>query len=321
MTLQTPHPGAPRNPFQGLPEPEPFYRSPEFTRFAIFAGLLAAFGIVAFLIVSNTGRKAAAELTRAEQQAALPKLISPEDEEARQLRLSSLLEGSLADTQNGTDFVETTGYRKLLQVVASYPKNEFERRAVRLLDYDQSLADPDAWRGEFVWTRGILLNLYAERLRDPVFGMTDVYRGILADGDGEKGLFFDLPGEPPAGLNLRKDPVDVFGIFYRTVQYETLAPEKQGDPQVLTVPYLVIQSIRNVERPKGDPTGFMQDHSGKLLVGAGVVIFTARLLIYLFQRRAKRSRTVVRGSGPAFRDMFDTKIRQEKRTDGPRSET
>ncbi|MFN0006902.1 MAG: hypothetical protein ACKVXR_03265 [Planctomycetota bacterium] len=313
----TPSTPPPRKPFAGMPEPEPFYRTPEFQRFVGLLGVFAIVGLIAFYFFSVQKKKVAVEQAATAREATLPKLLSPEDAEARATKLSTLLEGSLSDTQNGTDFVETTGYRKLLQIVASYPAEEVERRAVRKLDYGAAMADPDAWRGEFVWRRGIVLNLYAERLRDPVFGMTDVYRGILAEADGEMGVFFDLPGAPPE-FELRRDPVDVYGIFYRTVRYEPLSPQVKEN-LVRTVPYLVVRSIRKVEDAKADPTGFLGNPLVVTIVGAGLVLFLMRLLIYLFQRRRRRSRAPALGREAGFREMFEKKLRQEKRTEGPRS--
>lgn len=316
MTDTPPTPHLPRQPFAGMPEPEPFYRTPEFQRFVGLLGVFAIVGLIAFYFFSVQRKKVAAEQTAAVREATLPKLLSPEDAEARATRLSTIHEGSLSDTQNGTDFVETTGYRKLLQILASYPKEEVERRAVRHLDYEAAIADPDAWRGEFVWTRGIVMELYAERLRDPVFGMTDVYRGVLAEGNGTDGLFFDLPEAPPE-FDLRLDPVDVYGIFYRTVRYEPFSPQVKEN-LVRTVPYLVVRSIRKVEDAKADPRGFLEHPLVVTFVGAGLVLITMRLLIYLFQRRRRRSRAPALSRESGFREMFEKKLRQEKRTEGPR---
>jgi hypothetical protein len=312
--MTDPAPRSPRRPFPDRPPPEPFYGTSEFRRFGLIVGGLAVVSVLGFFILSQMQRNAA-ELAERERQAALPKLLSPDERQARQDRLSSLFEGALLDSENATGFGETAGYHKLLQVVASYPPGEIEERAVRRLDYAAAMADPDAWRGEFVWARGIVLNLWAERLRDPVFGATDVYRGILSDGDGRDALFFDLPDRPPE-IELRKEAVDVFGVFYRTAQYEPLAPLK-GDPPVRNVPYLVVKSIRRVVKPRGDPAGFLRDNYGLALVGAGVVIFGARLLIYLFQRRSRRSRAPTRPRGPDFKDLFETKLRQDRRTMRP----
>lgn len=317
MTHLSPTPGSPRKPFAGMNEPEPFYRTPEFLRFIGLLGVMAVVAILFLYFTSTQRKKAAAEQAAAAREAALPKLLSPEEAEARRDKLSTILEGSLSDTQNGTDFVETTGYRRLVQILASYSHEEIERRAVRRLDYAASVADPDAWRGEFVWTRGIVLNLWAERLREPIFGMEDVYRGILADGDGANGVFFDLTEAPP-DLDLRTEPVDVYGIFYRTVQYEPLAPQVK-EHLVRTVPYVMVRSIRKVEKAKSNPAGFLADHYVAALVGAALVIFTTRLLIYLFQRRSRRSRAPARAREAGFKEMFEKKLRQEKRTEGPRS--
>jgi len=312
MSDSSPTPPPPRKPFAEQREAEPFHRSPEFQRFVWLLGGLAVVGILGFYFASKAQEKEKLERAATAQERSLPPLLPPQEQEAREKRLSTLLEGSLTDSQNGTDFVETTGYRRLLQIITSYPREEVEQRAVRHLDYEAALADPDAWRGEFVWTRGVIADLWAERLREPLFGMTDVYRGILAEGDGKQGLFFDLPESPP-GVDLRKEAVDVFGIFYRTVQYEPLVPETK-EQTIRTVPYLVVKTVRRVEKPKSDPAGFLKDHYVVALVGAALVIFTTRLLMYLFQRRSRRSRAPARVREAGFRDMFETKLRQDRRT-------
>ena len=316
MPDPSPNPPPPRQPFAGMRAPDPFYRTPEFGRFMMLLGLMAVCGLLFLYVTSSQRKRLAAEAAAAAREAELPKLLTPEEAEARRTRLSTILEGSLTDTENGTDFVETTGYRRLLQILTSFPHEEVERRAVRRLDYEAAVRDPDAWRGEFVWTRGIVAELYAERLRDPVFGLTDVYRGVLTEGNGTNGVYFDLPELPP-GLELRKDPVDVYGVFYRTVRYETLNPQVE-EQRVRTVPYLVIRSLRKVEDPDADPTAFLQNPFVGTFVGVGLVLIVVRLLIYLFQRRSRRSR-VPPGPRPAgFKELFEKKLRQERRTEGPR---
>lgn len=318
MTDASPTPGRPHNPFRGVSEPEPFHRSPEFQRFIWLAGMLVVVGIVGFYFASNASRKEAAETAVAEQTAALPPLLGPEERQAREDRLSTVLEGSLADTKNATDFSETSGYRRLIQILMSFPAEEVEQRAVRKLDYAAAMADPDAWRGEFVWARGLVAEMYANRLKNPVFGMQDVYQGILTEGDGTNGVFFDLIGEPPP-LKLRNDPIDVFGIFYRTVRYEPLRPEKE-EGEFREAPYLLVKTIRKVERPKIDPAGVLGDHYAVTLIGMALAIAAARLLVYVFARRSRRSAATPRPQGAGFRDMFESKRRQDKRTEGPRSE-
>jgi hypothetical protein len=300
-----------------MPPPEPFYRTPEFVRFVGLLGVLVVVGLIAFYYWSVQQKKIAAAEAAAAREATLPPLSTPEAAEARATRLSTILEGSLSDTQNGTDLVETTGYRRLVQIISSYPGEEVERRAARRLDYGAVLEDPDAWRGEFVWTRGIVLELWAERLRDPMFGMTDVYRGILAQGDGSEGLFFDLV-EPPPDFVLRRDPVDIHGIFYRTVRYEPGKPQVKENI-VRTVPYLVVRTLRKVEDAKSDPTGFLGHPMIVVFVGAGLVLIVIRLLIYLVHRRSRRSRAPALARGAGFREMFEKKLTREKRTEGPRS--
>jgi heme exporter protein D len=321
MTLPPPTSARPRNPFEGMPEPAPFHRSPEFQRFVWLALGLVVVGIVGLYFASGPQHQ---------QAAALPPLLGPQEREAREQRLSTIFEGSLADTSNGQDFVETTGYRRLLQILMSYPSEEVSRRAVRKLDWAASMADPDAWRGEFVWTRGLIAELWASKLRDPLFGTSDVYQGILTQADASEGIFFDLVGELPAGISLRNAPIDVQGIFYRTARYTTSKPENLKEPspyrtktpegEVQEIPYLLLKTMRPVEKPRSNVAGFLQDHTAAALVGLALAIAAARLLMYVFQRRSRRPVAAPRAKGAGFRELFEKKLREKNRTAGPRSE-
>src|SRR6185503_15491670 len=98
MTDHSHTPTPPRQPFAGMREPEPFYRTPEFLRFLGLISATVVFAGVLLYIVGGPKKKVIAEQTAAAREAMLPKLLSPEEAEARATRLSTVLEGSLQDT-------------------------------------------------------------------------------------------------------------------------------------------------------------------------------------------------------------------------------
>jgi hypothetical protein len=307
-----PQSGEPRRrPFEGQGSPEPFHRSPEFLRFIWLAGGLAVVVLMVFYAASIGGKK----ITRAQAPvpAAAP-LQADVDPMGRSVRLSTLFEGALVDSHNGEGFAETEGYRKLLQTLSTYPTDQVDKLATRKLDWTAATTDPDAWRGEFVWTRGVIAHRWAERLRSPVFGAQDVYRVILTDGDGSEGVVVDMLEEPPA-VALQSDPVDVQGIFYRTVRYPAV-----GQKEDRVAPYLLAKSMRAVERPKRNVGGFFQDYGAMALAGMALAIGAARLLIYVFQRRSRRLRPPPRPAPVGFQKMFENRLREGDRSSGPRSQ-
>jgi hypothetical protein len=304
-------PGAPRRPFQDALAPQPFHRSPEFQRLLWFASLLVFVGLfVWYLLESSSSTERTSGSVEATQKTA-PAPPTQAEIDSRRAKLSTLFEGSLADTQNGDEFRESPGYWRLLQLLTSYTTEEVAQRATRRLDYESALQDPDAWRGEFVTVRGVLAGMYTFKLKSKVFGIGDVYRGYLTDADGENGVVFDLPYPPPP-FEMRRSPLDVEGIFYRTARYQN----EKGT--TLVVPYLLARSMRVVENPKTGATGFLKDHGGTLLVLMGLAIFATRLLMYVFQRRERRRSPARLARHAGFHEMFEERLREDRRTPGPR---
>jgi hypothetical protein len=299
-----------RRPFQDAPAPESFHRSPEFQRLIWFASLLVFIALFVVYLLQSTPSIGVTPATTDAHSSAAPAPLSPAELEARQSKLRTLFEGSLSDTQNGDEFRETQGYWRLLQILTSYTPEEVSQRATRTLDYGSVLHDPDAWRGEFVSVRGIMAYMYAQKLVEKVFGIGDVYRGFLTDADGENGVVFDLPSPPPA-FEMRRSPVDIEGILYRTARYET----EKG--KVRVVPYILARNMRVVEHPRVGATGFLQDHGGTLLVLMGLAIFGSRLLMYVIQRRRQHRAPARVNRHVGFHEMFEAKQREERRSTGP----
>lgn len=315
MSPESPTPEEPprRRPFEGAPPIEPFYRTPEFQRLIWLGGLLIVVGILGVYFAyrgqsADTGADASNTA-----QSGPPPLLTPDQVAERERRLVTRLEGTLNDSRNGEDFAETQGYCRLLQIVRDTPPDEFAAHVTRHLDYAAAMRDPDAWRGEYVWIRGVIAQMYTVKLRRPLFGITDVYQGILTEGDGTEAVFFDLPEPPPAFKMEPREAVDVQGVFYRTVRYES------KDGKMLEAPYLVARSLRPVVNPRVTGTaGFLKEPRIAAWVAMGLAIFLTGLLVYVFQRRARRPGYATRAHSAGFRELFEKKLREEERVSGPR---
>jgi hypothetical protein len=325
-------PTRPRRPFEDAPRPVSFVRSPEFQRLVWFGSLLVFVLLFALYLLQNAAHVETATTARAPKDATAESeshKLTPAELEARRTKLSTLFEGSLNDTQNSEKFRETEGYCRLLQLLSSYTPEEVSTRATRHLDYHAAIEDPDAWRGEFITARGVIVYMYAKKLERRVFGISDVYRGFITEADGSEGIAFDLIQPPPAFEN-KVSPVDIEGIFYRTVMYETENTRPKEAPfyvrrwtplapmfvprWVRVVPYVLARNMRVVANAHARSTGFLSDHGGTLLVLMGLAIFIARLLMYAFQRRARRRAPArpIRTAG--FHEMFEHKLRDEGRS-------
>ena len=99
--------------------------------------------------------------------------------------------------------------------------------------------------------------------------------------------------------------VDVDGLFYRTVRYETIIPGK-----FVEVPWIIARTVvvRNAE-PKSTSTSTM--------VGA-FVAFLALVGSIVYLVRGSRPRKAAPKIGPAgFREMFDERLRDERTKEPP----
>jgi hypothetical protein len=300
---------SPRRPFENAPQPTPFHRSPEFQRLIWFACLLVFIGLFVVYLLQTADTRSSGGASEPRETSA--PALSPAELEARRAKLATLFEGSLTDTQNGDEFRESPGYWRLLQLLTSFSPEEVSQRVTRRLDYAGVMREPDAWRGEFVKMRGVTAAMYAVKLKSKVFGIEDVYRGFLTDADGENGIVFDLPAPPPEFV-MRRTPIDIEGILYRTARYEN----EKG--KMLVVPYLLARNMWVVANPKVGAAGFLKDHGGTLLVLMGLAIFTTRLLMYVFQRRARRRAPARLDRHVGFHEMFEASRREDGNAPGPR---
>ena len=229
-----------------------------------------------------------------------PAEVAPEQQpvpvaEDVRARLSTLFEGHLLDTRNGQDFVETQGYRRLLETLQNYSPQEIHARIEGDLSFEEALKNPDAWRGRFVRVRGLLGGYEAVRQREPIGRNVDIYRGAVAtrwpgrgpEENASEGVVFDLL-EPPAERIASQTLVDVEGIFYRTVRYENV----EGNIQ--EAPYVLARTLQPVNLEAVEKSHAL-DWTGMILIGAAVAYIVGRVLFSLSRKQARRPES--RGSG------------------------
>jgi hypothetical protein len=294
---------ASRPPFEAWRDVPPFYRTPEFGRFLWLVGVLCFVGVFGFLSSRDSEPETAGVSQAAAKAPPAAQLQRPAETAAeRSLRISTAFEGALNDTQNGGDFEETQGFRTLLRSIANHRAEEIHERATETLDYAAAMRDPDAYRGRFVRARGLMAGMHTEKLTTPMLGITDVYRGFLTDAEGEQGVAFDLTTPPPA-YEMRREAVDIEGVFYRTVRYET------ASGRVVEVPYVVARNLTPVAENPTVTRSFLRDHFGTLLIGSALAILVVRLVMYLFQRNQRR-RVRIRPGHTSMRELFEMKFRE-----------
>ncbi|MCI0588213.1 MAG: hypothetical protein L0323_15395 [Planctomycetes bacterium] len=303
-----PPPRSPRRrAFLQPPAPVHPLRSPEIRRVLGLALLFLL--ILAFWLLFPNRTPRAVERAFASVQATVPAeapATQPTLEERREERrrlLETLFEGTLLDAADGTDFEETDSYRRLLELLWDMPPEEASARATVALDHRAALETPDLLRGEFVRVTGIIANsdLVATRLKRPLAGREDVWRAFLTQTDASEWVAFDLP-DRPEWFELRRDVVEIEGIFYRTVRYEA----RNG--RMHEIPYVLARNLKL--------TGLGRARTGFPLPLA-VVLLLALAVSAAIMLGARRARAGAIRKSAGFREMFEKKLREEDRARGP----
>lgn len=297
-------------PFEDAPAVTPFWRTTEFRLFSRLAGLLILIGIGFFYyILTHSTPETPDEAHPQEyvEEAARTTPVTPEEIAQREQRLVTAFEGALADSKNGEDLRETPGYYKLLKVVGDYTPEEVTRKATRPLSYAAVMADPDGWRGEFVWARGVVAGLESVPLDAHVYGRGRVFRGVLTDGDATNGILFDLTDYPGDKPEIREGAYDVEGVFYRLAKYAVAHPTKEGEFK--TAPWLVVRSIRPVESAFEHRKAFLAT-LGPWVIGAMAVVVVI-VLIFALQKSSRRRGPPQPRANESIREMFQRRLRED----------
>ncbi len=245
------------------------------------------------------------------------KLAPPLDPQELKRRLSTLFEGALLDTSNDQDFVQSQGYMKLLELVAlEDPALAHEKASKKRLDWEAAMQDPNAWRGEWVHYRGPLAGDFAaERLASPVHGYSDYWRGVIVDAredepgqapDETGGVVFDMLAPPADATDFdRNDTVEIEGVFYRTVSFETRAKGK-----FRTAPYLIVRNLTHYHPDANTKTKL--NVWAIILIAGGGVLFIYHLTKMLRDESKKRARLGLDKSGADFHRMFQERAHGKK---------
>jgi hypothetical protein len=282
-----------------------FLRSGIGPRILLLTILLVTAGLMLWSRSRRAERRDRAAAAALEAAANPPHVPTEEELAKRRLKNSLAFEGALNDTVNGDDFVETPGYRKLIELVAGSSPGDVEQRASTYLDHAAALREPDLFRGEYVRIRGLLGGLSALKLESPVHDITYVWRGTIAQPDGTETAVIDLVGDPPP-LEPQRTVVEVEGVVYRTVAYES----RTGDERV--APYLIVRTVRVLQVRA-------EDGRAKIMItaaGAGAI-----LLYFLLRRAARKRNTRGIQKPPGFKQLFETSRsaeRMRQTTPGPK---
>jgi hypothetical protein len=190
---------------------------------------------------------------------------------------------------------------RLVQHVQAIPAADFTARLSGRLNWEDAMAHPAQWRGEFVRVRGLCARMEAIKLRSPDAALQDVYRGFISQTDmTSEPVVFDCV-VPPGEVVPKTDVLDVEGVFYRTVRYETKFGESRE------IPYLIVRNL-SVYQP---PVVHLSISTLLLRIGlvAAAAVATAVLMLYFSSRRRP---PIPRVGRPGIREMFEKRIRDEQ---------
>jgi hypothetical protein len=195
--------------------------------------------------------------------------------EDRHREVAAMQGGAWYDAPDGADFAETPGYRRLLGLMIDHAPSGDVVEKPPPFDYELALRTPDLQRANVVRVRGYVAKTWAQKLEQPVFQMTDVWRVVVTEGPGENGMVVDVIDRPPA-LETERDLVELDARFYRLLRYVNPQGKK------VELPYLLARSLKVVPeeaRPTlgaslADPANIVL-----LIAIAGIVAFaTVRVI-------------------------------------------
>lgn len=288
----------PRPPFEPPVPARPFWESRESRLLLkLAAGLIALCGIVAYFFFTVREREAQ------QTPPVVVEPLAPQDAAERERFLLTAFEGALADAANGDVLRESSGYLKLVKTISEYTPEQVTQKATRQLDYAASLADPDAWRGQFVRTTGVIAGLEAVPLDRPDYGRRFIYRGAVTDGDASNGVIFDLPEHPGDKPSIRGKAYDLEGLFYRTVRYPT------QDGKVQVAPWLIVRNLTPVPSMLDERSDFVDEYG--LFILGGMALIVGGLLTYALRRRPARPDRAHPAQAEDIRAMFERRLREE----------
>jgi hypothetical protein len=232
----------------------------------------------------------------------------------------SLFGPELFVVKDREDFAEEPQWRKVVEVMSKQdPAAVTDRLELSLNNhYDEVLKDPDRFRGRFVRMRGIVANNFgAKKLSAPISGERDVYRGWIKDPDEEAlPVVFDVLEHPPFFRKMY-DAVDVDGVFYRLVRYETRdVTDERGrvirKGKWVDVPWIVGRTVSPCQPAE-------QFSTTGTWFGAMTAFLALVVAIVYLVRRGRRPSPAAGAAQVGFRSMFAQRLREERPKEPPSS--
>lgn len=228
-----------------LPEPKPFFQSPEFKRILLF-GILAVALIGVVVQIEWNKRKLAAEKTKdledwqRKQEAVSAK---PQSGQATGPGGAVLWDNILAtqvDDAPLDDVVSDRGFKYLIRHLANMKPGEDLGAAIPF-NYTEFLMNPAQYRGRVVSLSGLMNKVYPNiRLESNQGDFDSVYRLYIVHLSGTEGFVVDVLDRPD-GLD-RRDPIECKAIYVRTHSYENEKGQK------VRVPYFVARGVKELDR-------------------------------------------------------------------------
>jgi hypothetical protein len=294
----------------------PAQATPAFASERVLYGALAVIALVGLaLFVSIRFRAAepdttplgtASQVKTGTSAAAIAAAAKDRDE--KRALAEQLFGADLFEVKDWEDLAEEPQWRKAVEVMASLdPKFVEDHLSCSLnLNFDEVMKRPSEFRGRFVRMRGVVGRKFwgAKKLDKPIAGRVDVYRGQVSDPEDDSPIvFFDVL-DKPAEFQPGYDGVEIDAMFYRTVTFES------RDGKLRKAPWIVGRTVTVKNASTSTAPG-----------GLGPAALTAFLvlgigIVYLVRRgRPAKAPAGVRPAG--FRDMFDRKIKPERREEPP----
>lgn len=196
-------------------------------------------------------------------------------------RVRAAFQGDWNDSQSGSDFAETAGYRELVAALLELKPADVAACHPQVLDFARAQAEPDALRGTWVRARGYVALRNKIPLSSPIGAANKVERAILKL-DAEHAVVCDLVGDPPPFKN-QADTIELSGVFYRSVTYQN------ADGKSVTLPYMLARSMELIDTPTSGMAKSLIGGGPTLLLGllAGVIGVVA--FVMLLRRNAQAS--------------------------------
>ncbi len=203
-----------------------------------------------------------------------------QDHSAGQLPKISM--AAWSDALDGTDFAETPGYREVVEALLELKPEDIAAMHPVDLDPARALAEPASLRGTFVRVRGYVIGKDDVPLASPIGAQTKVQR-VIVILDKEHSIACDLIGNP-SPYDVKRDKLELCGVFYRIVSYTTQSGKE------LTLPYMLARSMELVETPASGLMKSLMGGGRELYLGV-ILGFVGVFVFVMYLRRSARSET------------------------------